>query len=352
MNTSVLSPEIVKVHEDACSHGQQTYIDPTTGYTVLTRLAHEQRGSCCGNACRHCPYDWENVKARGGTFLCVFIAIVLSLPTTVSSQQRIPFDTVHSFIPGTGQRTGQGPTFFPRNVLTGPSLSARADVPSIDPREVCSLGLGGSITIGLRSRVIVDRPGVDLTIFENAFYYNGGKIFAEPARIELSTDGIAWRQVPFDSITLQGLAGVSPTLDPAATSPSTSGGTHVDLATIGIDSVRWVRLTDVTQMVLDNRSSPFYDPTLSGFDLDVILAWHSVEKAFELTLDHDPRNDIAHVGSPDDSFVDVYNTAGERLFRESLGPGFHALSLTDLASGCYFIIVQQGHERQTLKVQR
>ena len=341
----------MRLHEEACSRGRESYVDPETGYTVLTRIAHERRGDCCGNACRHCPYEWKNVKDRGTSMLLVFIVSIWSA-IHLQAQQPIACDTVLSFTPGSGQRTGQGPTFFPRNVLSGPSASARPDAPATDPREVCSLGLGGSITIGLRSRVIVDRPGVDLTIFENAFYYNGGKIFAEPARIELSTDGVAWQQVPFDSVTLQGLAGVSPTLDPAAGSPSTSGGTHIDLASVGIDSVRWVRLTDVTQMVLDNRSSPFYDPTLSGFDLDVILVWHSVGRAFELSIEYDPQSDLARIGSADDSYVEAYTTNGERVLRESLKPGFHALPISDLAPGCYFIIAQNGRERQTMKVQR
>lgn len=31
------------------------------GYMVLTEAYHLQRGSCCGNGCLHCPYDYENV---------------------------------------------------------------------------------------------------------------------------------------------------------------------------------------------------------------------------------------------------------------------------------------------------
>jgi hypothetical protein len=27
------------------------------GRVVFTTLFHLQRGSCCGNKCRHCPYD-------------------------------------------------------------------------------------------------------------------------------------------------------------------------------------------------------------------------------------------------------------------------------------------------------
>jgi len=32
------------------------------GLMVLTETYHLARGKCCGNACRHCPFDHENVK--------------------------------------------------------------------------------------------------------------------------------------------------------------------------------------------------------------------------------------------------------------------------------------------------
>jgi len=32
------------------------------GFMVFTETYHLARGSCCGNACRHCPFDHENVK--------------------------------------------------------------------------------------------------------------------------------------------------------------------------------------------------------------------------------------------------------------------------------------------------
>ncbi|XP_045839005.1 uncharacterized protein C1orf53 homolog [Meles meles] len=53
---------IADLHAAACATGQLNYVDPATGYTVLTQLAHLQRGECCGSACRHCPYGQVNVK--------------------------------------------------------------------------------------------------------------------------------------------------------------------------------------------------------------------------------------------------------------------------------------------------
>lgn len=31
------------------------------GYMVLTEKFHLDKGFCCGNGCRHCPYNYINV---------------------------------------------------------------------------------------------------------------------------------------------------------------------------------------------------------------------------------------------------------------------------------------------------
>ncbi|KAJ1718604.1 hypothetical protein LPJ53_006428, partial [Coemansia erecta] len=49
------------VHREALDKGEMSYIDPATGYTAFTELSHLDRGYCCGNTCRHCPYSYENV---------------------------------------------------------------------------------------------------------------------------------------------------------------------------------------------------------------------------------------------------------------------------------------------------
>jgi Family of unknown function (DUF5522) len=32
-----------------------------SGYVVLTEKYHLEKGFCCGNGCKHCPYNYENV---------------------------------------------------------------------------------------------------------------------------------------------------------------------------------------------------------------------------------------------------------------------------------------------------
>jgi hypothetical protein len=49
-------PQIVRAHTDALDAGADTYVDPRTGYTVLTAGYLARRGTCCDSGCRHCPY--------------------------------------------------------------------------------------------------------------------------------------------------------------------------------------------------------------------------------------------------------------------------------------------------------
>ena len=40
--------------------GEDYYYSPE-GYMVLTEKYHLERGVCCGNGCRHCPYAYDRV---------------------------------------------------------------------------------------------------------------------------------------------------------------------------------------------------------------------------------------------------------------------------------------------------
>ncbi len=66
MQRPALDPRLLQAyerHDQAEARGERVYADPVTGFAVLTATSHRQRGTCCGSACRHCPYDWENVDA-------------------------------------------------------------------------------------------------------------------------------------------------------------------------------------------------------------------------------------------------------------------------------------------------
>eukprot|EP00242_Pyramimonas_sp_CCMP2087_P004880 CAMPEP_0198214752 /NCGR_PEP_ID=MMETSP1445-20131203/43818_1 /TAXON_ID=36898 /ORGANISM="Pyramimonas sp., Strain CCMP2087" /LENGTH=342 /DNA_ID=CAMNT_0043890071 /DNA_START=79 /DNA_END=1107 /DNA_ORIENTATION=- len=71
------------LHHNASTSGEKTYIDPETGYTVFTALAHLKRGHCCGVPkaddgdglgprkwrCRHCPFDEDGTVGPAARYL-------------------------------------------------------------------------------------------------------------------------------------------------------------------------------------------------------------------------------------------------------------------------------------------
>lgn len=52
-----LRAEILAGHEAALATGEPTYVDPASGYQVLTADTLAARGTCCGSGCRHCPWE-------------------------------------------------------------------------------------------------------------------------------------------------------------------------------------------------------------------------------------------------------------------------------------------------------
>jgi hypothetical protein len=47
---------VLAAHEAALAAGEPGYLDPCSGLFVLTAAFLADRGTCCGQGCRHCPY--------------------------------------------------------------------------------------------------------------------------------------------------------------------------------------------------------------------------------------------------------------------------------------------------------
>lgn len=60
-----IPPAAQRMHDAAVAVGAPTYIDPMTGFEVLTEAALRGRGECCGCTCRHCPYDADAQATAG-----------------------------------------------------------------------------------------------------------------------------------------------------------------------------------------------------------------------------------------------------------------------------------------------
>lgn len=331
-------PETIeRLHEEACRRGERSYVDPDTGYLVFTRLEHEDRGYCCGSGCRHCPYGPR--PSRPTTPLLILLFLLLAgAPVLAQRVQNI--DTVAAFVPGRGQFLGQSPIVFPANIFRGPDPRAMTDRQSADPREICSLGMGGDIVVGYRQAVIVDRPGPDFIVFENAFLFNDGRPFIEPAEVSVSRDGTTWYTFPCAAPQFLGCAGRTP-VDGSVTDIRQAGGDAFDLADLGVDSVRWIRLYDRTAELAADPTNPLYDPTLSGFDLDVVIGLSVVPAAFDLDAGFDAAAERLTVGLPGSSptRVMLYTVDGAVVRTWTLPPGMHELDCAFLAPGAYLCVI-------------
>jgi len=170
---------------------------------------------------------------------------------------------------GTSQTVGQGAAYFPANVLGAPTAAATATAPASLPQDVVSLGKGGFLALGFEQPVI-DGPGPDFTVFENAFFYGDNEVFDEWMIVAVSEDGQAWHTFPYDTLTGAGMAGRTPTNGAAnPLDPAVSGGDSFDMAALGLSKVRYVRMTDATRYQSFDRLSAEVDAVAAIYQLPV-----------------------------------------------------------------------------------
>ncbi len=286
--------------------------------------------------------------------------LLLLVTLSAEAQQSATPSRVHTVT--VGDMGGRGEEHLPGSVLGLPDTTGRRDAGATSPEEIFSLGLDGEIVLEFVDQYLTDGPGPDLTVFENPFLYSLSgeeRIYAEPGEVSVSRDGVEWRTFPFDSLTFEGAAGVTPTNgDADPLNPELSGGDHFDLRTIGVDSVRFVRIRDVTRVILANRDHPLYDFTLNGFDLDAVIGHHVVFSAAlssvaygesragttlvrELTVGDDAISLALSSEVAGQVSVDLYNVQGARVVTETTEAGASVLlSRNDLPSGLYLVLLK------------
>lgn len=159
-------------------------------------------------------------------------------------------------------------------VVLGPPVGAGALAGSFD---VVSLGLHGEIVVGFGDNAIVDGPGPDFIVFENAFYAGGNadKPAADLGEVSVSEDGATWLTFPCvlaSAPPFGACAGWRPVMsspdnDLSPFDPATAGGEAYDLASVGLAKARFVRVRD-----MGTSSCPATPPkpTNYGFDLDAV----------------------------------------------------------------------------------
>lgn len=171
-----------------------------------------------------------------------------------------------------GACAGYGAEAMP-DVVYGPPVGAGGQRGSLD---VVSLGLGGEIVLSFGPNAIIDGPGPDFIVFENAFVVSGdpGRVYAEPGEVSVSDDGVTWHAfecpegapAPYASC-----AGVRPVYSAPGNGvspfdPDAAGGDAFDLADLGVARARFVRIRDRSGGACEGNPRP----TNAGFDLDAV----------------------------------------------------------------------------------
>ena len=180
-------------------------------------------------------------------------------------------DEVVEFHPGSNW-SEFGYDFFPYNVLgpPDPNSAISAYFGSTSKEEILSLGHGGDITLKFTDNVVVNGAGVDFIIFENVFInLFTNTPWVEAGTVSVSQDGATFYPFPYDTTTLEGLAGAHPvnnTQNP--TEPQLSGGDAFDLDAVGLDWIRYVRISDMGDRWIEG-------PFQGDFDLDAVVAVNS-----------------------------------------------------------------------------
>jgi hypothetical protein len=165
------------------------------------------------------------------------------------------------------------------DALTGAPGGGGATTPNAAATDLVTVSDGGVLELHLPGVAVLDGPGADFVVYENAFYAGGDRSLraADPATVEVSSDGTTWVAIPAvlrggaipSGIAIdarlfgEGYLGIEPVFANAtnALGPGSlaAGGDRFDIAATGLDSVRAIRIIDVAG---DGRSP----------DLDA-LAW-------------------------------------------------------------------------------
>lgn len=234
--------------------------------------------------------------SKAGCACFAVVAISLVGPAASPALASDPWaDRVISFSAGTGGSDGYdlassalgSPTRF-----TGVSFGFPSAVtpfsPPFEPADIVSLGIGGQITVAFDEPITNDAAnpfGLDLLIFGNSFYYdadwpNGrvGGFAGEGGLIEVSADGRAWHTIPL----LAADAGF-PTLG------------YLDLATPYSDTPGAIE-SDFTRPV-----DPWFDASGKTYS-EIVAAYHGAGGGLGV--------DLSSVGLASISFVRVSNPDG------------------------------------------
>jgi len=268
-------------------------------------------------------------------------------------------DTVYSFTPGEGQNVGQSEEYFPENIFGFPSTIATFQIPEQTPDEILSLGLDGEIIVGYKDFFIENKDGDDFIIFENAFQNPATKkLFVEPAKVAVSSDGINFLEFEYDAETLVGCAGITPTTGNGnPCDHETIGGDAFDISDVGLEYVSHIRITDISKLVKSNPSHIYYDPIITGFDLDAVVGLNLREKSSDVKKYYESEYEISNTSQntftiethSSDIYAVLYDLNGSEILKSMIK--YHVIiDCSNFPAGIYLLKLSQRNKIFTERI--
>ncbi len=241
--------------------------------------------------------------------------------------------------------------------------------------NVVSLGDGGSATYYF-SAPIIDLPGFDFAIFENAF----NDSFLELAFVEVSSDGIYFVRFPAVS-NMQNATQIGPfdnqgdasLLNNLAGKYRVNYGTPFDLnelvfyPAINLQQIHYIRVIDVIGSVnnlygsVDINSNLINDPfptdfPTSGFDLDAVSIMHQaglslIDETIQRKIEVYPNpvqagKNLMIFSSDEILELSLYDLQG-RIILQSI----NSLQISSPEAGNYYLLIKSNSETSIKKIQ-
>jgi hypothetical protein len=291
--------------------------------------------------------------------ICVVLLFVVSLllysKPLFCETIHSTIDTVYYFKHGIYIAQDSINPFFPQNIFGEPSKYASETVPASSNEQIQSLGMDGEIIVGFNNKLLINGDEADFTIFENVFInpITGG-YFAEPAKVAVSRDGINYYEFKYDSNTLKGLAGITPTYgDKNSYNPEESGGDSFDLSDVGIDTIAYIKITDFTSIISTlPDTNKYWNPEfiLSGFDLDAVVGLYLTDavttvdektkdlKPYSLIRNADGNYKILNTGS-NPILIKLVDNQGNIIEKCNI-QSYEEFNSMLINGGIYFLVIE------------
>lgn len=142
-------------------------------------------------------------------------------------------------------------------------------------QRTVSLGHGGEITLRVKDGgEILNREGSDFAVFENPLKVGENIYFLELAEVGVAKvneeNAYKWFECKSDFNVLQGCAGVV---------PEELGGDKFDLSSLGVESIRFIKIRDIQTNYSSRKDKDFkIGANTEGFDLDALKLLHAYPK--------------------------------------------------------------------------